>query len=115
MSLSVYMDVHIPLAITEGLRRREIDVLTSQDDRTTEVDDEPLLTRATELGLLLFKQDEDLLTIAARWQRSGKQFVGILYAHQRGASLGRLVADIELLVTCTVPEELSNRVTYLPL
>ena len=85
MSLSVYMDVHIPLAITEGLRRREIDVLTSQQDGTTEVDDEPLLTRATALGRLLFTQDEDLLAIAARWQRSGKPFVGILYAHQRGA------------------------------
>ena len=43
MSLSVYMDVHVPFAITEGLRRRKIDVLRSQDDETTEVDDESLL------------------------------------------------------------------------
>jgi predicted nuclease of predicted toxin-antitoxin system len=115
MPLSVYMDVHIPLAVTEGLRRREIDVLTSQEDGTAEVDDESLLTRASELGRLLFTQDQDLLTIAARWQKSGKQFVGILYAHQHGASLGRLVGDIELLATCAFLEELSNRVTYLPL
>ena len=37
--------------------------------------------------------------------------MGILYAHQRGASLGRLVTDIELLAACCVPDELSNRVT----
>jgi hypothetical protein len=33
------MDVHIPSAITEGLRRRGINVLTSQDDGTRESDE----------------------------------------------------------------------------
>jgi predicted nuclease of predicted toxin-antitoxin system len=60
MSLAVYMDVHIPLAITDGLRRRGIDVLTSQEYETTELDDEFLLARASELGRLLFTQDQDL-------------------------------------------------------
>jgi hypothetical protein len=115
MSLWVYMDVRIQLAITEGLRRRKVDILTSQEDGTTEVDDEFLLKRATELGRLLFTQEEDLLAIAARWQRSGKQFPGILYAHQQGASLGRHVDDVELLATCAVAEEVSKRVTYFPL
>ena len=31
------MDVHIPAAITAGLRLRDIDVLTSQEDGTREV------------------------------------------------------------------------------
>jgi hypothetical protein len=44
-----------------------------------------------------------------------RPFQGILYAHQQGASLGRLVEDIELLATCGGPEELANRVTYVPL
>ena len=115
MPLSIYVDVHVPLAITEGLRRRRIDVLTSQEDSTTEEDDESLLARSTGLGRLFFTQDQDLLGIAAKWQGSGRPFVGILYAHQQASSLGRLVADIELLATCCVVEELSNRVTYLPL
>jgi predicted nuclease of predicted toxin-antitoxin system len=115
MALSVYMDVHVPLAITEGLRRRGINVLTSQEDETTEEDDEFLLERATGLGRLLFTQDQDLLAIAASWQRLAKPFVGVLYAHQQGASLGRIVTDIELLATCCAREELANRVTYLPL
>jgi predicted nuclease of predicted toxin-antitoxin system len=115
MPLSLYMDVHVPLAITEGLRRRGIDVLTSQGDHTAEKDDESLLARATSLGRLFFTQDQDLLAIAAIWQGSEKPFVGIIYAHQERASLGRLVADIELLARCCVLEDLSNRVTYLPL
>ncbi len=115
MPLSVYMDVHIPFAITEGLRLRNIDVLRTQDDGTTELDDEPLLARATELARLFFTQDEDFLNIASRWQQSGAHFIGILFAHQQGASLGRLVEDIELIAMCCDLQELSNRVTYLPL
>jgi len=115
MPTAIYMDVHVPIAITEGLRRRNVDVLTSQEDGTAELDDEPLLARATALGRLLFTQDQDFLRVSPRWQQSGRSFVGILSAHQQGASLGRLVEDIELIALCAEPEELSNRVTYLPL
>jgi Domain of unknown function (DUF5615) len=111
----IYMDVHVPIAVTDGLRRRNIDLLTSQEDGTTQMDDEPLLSRATALGRLLLTQDQDFLRIAARWQQSGNGFVGILYAQQQGASLGQLVQDVELIVTCADPDELRNRVTYLPL
>ena len=62
------MDVHVPAAITAGLRRRGIDVLTSQEDDTREVDDEVLLARATGLSRVLFSQDQDLLRIATDWQ-----------------------------------------------
>jgi hypothetical protein len=41
------MDVHIPLAITEGLRRRGIDVLTAQQDGAHRLEDDLLLQRAT--------------------------------------------------------------------
>ncbi len=60
MSLRLYMDVHVPAAITEGLRRRAIDVLTSQEDGTRQADDEQLLKRSTELERVLVSQDEDL-------------------------------------------------------
>ena len=40
MALTIYMDVHIPAAITDGLRRHGLDVLTSQDDQTTTADDD---------------------------------------------------------------------------
>jgi hypothetical protein len=115
MPLLVYMDVHIPLAITDALRRRNIDVVTSQEDGTSELDDGPLLARATELGRLFFTQDEDFLRIAADLQILDQHFAGILYAHQQGASLGRLVEDIELIAKCAEPIEVMGRVTFLPL
>jgi predicted nuclease of predicted toxin-antitoxin system len=115
MPLTLYMDVHVPMSVTESLRRRGLDILTSQDDGTATQDDEDLLARATQLGRVLFSQDQDFLRIAAERQREGRPFAGVLFAAQQGVSLGRLADDLELLLTCCEPEELRDRVTYLPL
>ena len=66
------MDVHTPLAITEALRRRGVDALTAQEDETDLLEDPPLLDRATELGRVLFTQDEDFLREGPRRQRAGE-------------------------------------------
>lgn len=64
MSIRLYMDVHVPYAISFGLRLRKVDVVTSQEDGTTELEDSKLLDRATALGRGLFTQDTDFLRIA---------------------------------------------------
>lgn len=51
------MDVHIPQAITAQLRRCGVDVLTAVEDSATELADEQLLQRATQLNRVLFTQD----------------------------------------------------------
>ncbi|HEY7183167.1 MAG TPA: DUF5615 family PIN-like protein [Blastocatellia bacterium] len=66
MSVPQYFDVHVPYAITFGLRLRDVDVLTSQEDGTREVDDDVLLDRASALGRVLFSQDKDLLREAQK-------------------------------------------------
>lgn len=93
----LYMDVHIPASVTGGLRRRGIDVLTSQDDGTREATDESLLERSSSLGRVLVTQDADLLRIAAEWQSDGRKFPGVIYAHQQGIGIGPLIEDLELL------------------
>ena len=115
MSLGLYMDVHVPAAVTDGLRRRGVDVLASQEDGTRETDDPKLLRRATELERVLFSQDEDLLRVATDWQRTGQPFAGLVFAHQLGMSIGRCIEDLELIAGCCLEEELSNSIIYLPL
>ena len=39
MSVGLYMDVHVPSAITHGLFLRGVDVLTAQADGTTRLED----------------------------------------------------------------------------
>ena len=51
-------------------------VLTAQLDDATRLDDPSLLDRATELGRVLFSQDDDLLAEAARRQRSKRFLAG---------------------------------------
>jgi hypothetical protein len=109
------MDVHVPAAITEGVRRRGVDVLTSQEDGTREMDDARLLQRATDLARILFSQDVDLLRIAHAWQSQGRDFAGVLFAHQQRTSIGQCIVDLVLIVECCDPEELANQVYFVPL
>lgn len=67
MPLAVFMDVHVPASISEGLRRKQIDVRTAQDDSAGRMSDDDLLARATAVGRVLLTQDADFLEIAARW------------------------------------------------
>ena len=69
MSLSFYLDHHVPVAIAVGLRQRQIDVLTAQEDGRADWDDDRLLERAFELVRVVFTQDRDFLVLAADWQR----------------------------------------------
>ena len=59
--LRLYMDVHVNAAITAGVRRRGIQVLTAQEDGSQRFEDTLLLDRATALQRVLFSQDEVLL------------------------------------------------------
>ena len=115
MSLRLYMDVHIRRAITEGLRRRGVDVVTAQEDEAARLDDPDLLDRATELGRVLFSQDDDLLREAARRQAVGEYFSGVVYSHQLRITIGHAIADLELLATLYDVSDMENRVEYLPL
>ena len=104
-----------PYAITFGLRLRGVDILTSQEDVTREMDDDVLLDRATALGRVLFSQDKDLLREAQKRQQSGESFGGVIYAPQLGVSIGQCTDDLELIAQCSEPDEWLNRVDYLPL
>ena len=57
MSVKLYMGVHVRREVTDGLRRRGVDVLTAQEDETATLPDAQLLDRAAELGQVLFSQD----------------------------------------------------------
>lgn len=114
MPLALYMDHHVSKTITLGLRLRGVDVLTAYEDGAEELADDRLLSRATELGRVLFSQDEDLLIEALHRQQMGIQFRGIIYAHQARVAIGRCIQDLEVLAQAGEPEDLMNQVQYLP-
>ncbi len=109
------MDHHVPAAITAGLLRRGIDVITAREDGSDRLDDDLLLDRARELDRVLFSQDRDLLRIANEWLKSGRDFAGLLYAHPLSITIGQAIRDLELIVQALDPEDLRNRIEFLPL
>ncbi len=114
MSVSLY-DVHVPFAITSGLRLRGIDVLTAQEDGTARFDDGKLLNRATVLARVIFTRDADFLREATIRQQQGFAFGGVVYAHQLEVSIGQCVSDLELIAKVYEPDDIANRVEFLPL
>ena len=115
MSVHLYMDVHVRRAVTAGLRLRGVDVLTTQEGGTGELPDPELLDRATELGRVLFTQDDDLRREAKRWQQTGESFAGIIYAHQLDITISQCIADLELIAQASESHEWLHRTIYLPL
>jgi rRNA-processing protein FCF1 len=109
------MDVHVPRAVTNGLRRRGVQVITAQEDGTAELADPQLLDRATALGCPLYTQDDDLLAEARQRQMAGVHFAGVIYAHQLRSPVGKCVADLELLAKTFDPADLADRVEFIPL
>lgn len=115
MALSLYMDQHVPRAITVGLRLRGVDVLTAFEDSSSTLPDPALLDRASELNRVLFTQDDDLLAEAARRQKENIPFHGVIYAHQLRVPIGICIRDLELIATVGAPEDLINNFMFLPL
>lgn len=115
MTVALYMDHHVPKAITVGLRLRNVDVVTAYVDGADQLDDDLLLKRAHELGRVLFTQDDDLLEEAAKCQREGFPFSGVIYGHQLRVTIGVCVQDLEIIAKSGEPEDLKNQIVFLPL
>ncbi len=49
------------------------------------------------MGWVLVSQDEDLLAEAAQRQRVGREFAGLICAHQRSITTARFIEDRELI------------------
>lgn len=115
MTIRLYMDVHVPQAITDQLRRRGIDVLTAIEDGADELPDDELLERVRLLERVLFTQDIRFKVMAQSWQLQSKPFAGLIFGHQLGGTIGQYVKDLELIAQASEPDEWLNTVQYLPL
>ena len=115
MPVPLYLDVHVPLAIAEQLRRRGVDVAHAVEQGADHLEDEELLELAKRQGRVMVTQDIGFRVMSENWQRQGRCFSGLLYGHQLAASIGRWVADLELIAKASERTEWQNDVQHLPL
>jgi hypothetical protein len=115
MPVGLYADVHVPGPALQQLRRRGVDVLAATEEGKHQLADDELLTLATSLQRVMVTQDIRFRVLAEQWQRAGRAFAGLIFAHQRQVSFGQLVLDLELIAKATDPADWQNRIEQLPL
>jgi hypothetical protein len=81
----------------------------------SEAEDPALLDRASELGRVLFTNDDDLLVEATRRQRTGEYFYSVVYARQQRVPVGDCVRDLELIAKAGGSEDAVGRILFLPM
>jgi hypothetical protein len=106
--LRFYMDEHVPKAVTEGLRRRGVDVITVQELGLQAAEDARHLERASQDGRIVFTQDADFLRLHA----SGLPHRGIVYAHQQTPAF-HILRSLMLLHDVLSPDDMVRHVEFL--
>ena len=102
------MDDHVPQAVSQGLQRRGVDVLTTQEAGLLSVSDEEHLKFAAESGRVIFTQDADFLRLHA----AGFSHQGIAYAPQQ-TPVSNIVRGLMLIFDLLSLEEMVNHVEFL--
>lgn len=103
-----YLDEHVHPAIAAGLRRRGVNVLTTQEAGMLGASDEEHLILAANQERVIFTQDEDFLRLHAR----GEEHEGIVYARQRTA-IGYIVRSLMLIFEVISADEMKNRIEFI--
>ncbi len=101
MPVAFYMDVHVPQAISDQLRRRGVDVLTAIEETRRRGD--ALTRRQVEI-----KMPSPRLRVAVSPRRVSSRRVASGYA------LGRKVRDLELIAMASDLPEWANTIQYPP-
>jgi predicted nuclease of predicted toxin-antitoxin system len=114
MSVPLYMDEHVKSAVARALRARGVDVVTIQEDGLLGSADTVVLDRALALGRSIFTQDLDFLAEAHRRQLIGEPFAGVIYSRQLRISIGKCIADLELISKAMNLQDMLNHVEFIP-
>lgn len=112
MSVKFYADVNINKAITVGLRLKDADVLTAQEDGCRTMPDERLLERASALDRLLITGDHDFLVLARKWRQRQKNFSGVIFI-RFDLSIGHIIEELTYYANAGEPEDFINQVIFL--
>lgn len=110
MPIRLHLDENVDPAIAEQLRRRGIDVTTSQEKGLLSSADTDQLQWASTEGRVLFAHDVDFLKMHAK----GVGHAGLVYAKQARYSRGEIIKGLSLLCEVMTIEEMTDRLEYLP-
>jgi predicted nuclease of predicted toxin-antitoxin system len=109
MGIRFHLDEHVAFAIASGLRRRRIDVTTTQDAGLLGASDDEQVRWCVRENRTVFTQDRDFLAMAA----TGIDHNGIIYNRQGTRTIGQIIEWLETIDGCMSEAELQNRVIFI--
>jgi hypothetical protein len=104
-----HLDENVDPAVAEGLRRRGVDVTTSQEKGLLNAPDDEHIAFALAETRTIDTHDEDFLALA----KHGVTHAGIAYCHQELRSIGQIIAALLLIRDILRPEDMHNHVEFL--
>ena len=103
-----YTDENVSMAVAKGLRRQDVDVLTTQEANMCGASDAEHLTFAEKHGRVIITQDVDFL----RLHVSGVKHAGIAYAQQH-TPIGDIVRGLLLLYQVLDAQSMVGKIEFL--
>ena len=103
------LDENVSRTIAQQLRRRNIEVFTTQELGTLGDSDINHLRRATDMGCVLCTHDSDYLSLAAQ----GIDHAGIVFGDPNRHGIGAWVKALEALCFIYTADDMRNTVEYL--
>jgi len=104
-----YLDEHIPKGVVEGLRRRDVDVLTVQEAGRSGDSDEKQLAFAAREGRVLVTFNDDFLRLDA----TGVPHTGIVFSQTGRVTVGDLIESLMLIANVIEPNEMKNHIEFI--
>lgn len=109
MPVCFHLDEHVPLALADALRSRDIDVTTTMDAGLAGSSDREHLEFAEKAGRVVITRDVDFLRLHA----AGTGHAGIVFWRQQTITLGEVLRRLVLIHAILSPEDMKNTVEYL--
>lgn len=106
--LAFYTNESVHIVVAEGLKRRDVKVITARDAGNLGLSDEEQLEYAKKKKLIIVTHDDDFLSLAATFEHAG-----IVYVHQQKYLLGELINNLKLLWDVLEQEDMKNHVEFL--
>jgi predicted nuclease of predicted toxin-antitoxin system len=101
-------DVHVHSAITKGLRRRGVEVLTCQEAQIDTASDEAIVQFVLLNDWVIFSQDSDFLKICSQ------QFPhkGLVYTHKQN-DIGRIIQGLMLISEILSKSDMEDHIEFI--
>lgn len=108
-TIRFHLDENVNKAVSDGLKRRGIDVTSTLEANLIGASDKEQLNFATAKGRVFFTQDSDFLIL----HNLGFQHCGIVYCIKGSRSIGEILRGLILIWEVLEPDDITGKVEFL--